>query len=152
MRTLERALAEIEHNSRRPEAELRRRAETVRKQLSGLPAAVLIANNRGRYIDANRAATILTGYSRSELLRMSVTDLTAHVSQPRGRHLWRQFVERGRMSGVYPILHKDGRIVRARYIAAANVLPDIHVSLLVTVPLAKAVNSQTVKRRRRSLR
>lgn len=149
MRTLQRALADIEHNERRPEAELRRRAETVRKQLSGLPAAVLIANNRGHYIDANRAATVLTGYSRAELLGMSVPDLTVDVSRTRARHLWQQFIDRERMSGVYPVLRKDGKVVRARYIAAANVLPGIHVSLLVTAALVKTVvNIKTKKRRR----
>src|SRR5678815_50929 len=93
MRELERALSDIEQNPRRPEAELRRRAETVRRQLSGLTAAVLIANNRGRYIDVNRAATILTGYTRSELLRLSVADLTPTANRATARRLWEQFIE-----------------------------------------------------------
>jgi PAS domain S-box-containing protein len=149
MRALQRALSEIEQGRPRPETELRRRAEIVRRQLSGLPAAVFIANDRGRYIDVNRAATVLTGYARAELLRMSLSDLTADVSRARGRLLWQQFVLRGRMSGIYPVLRKDGRVVRARYLAAANVLPGIHVSLLVSAPLVKTVATGKTRKRRK---
>ena len=37
-----------------------------------MPVALLIANNSGRYVDVNDLATRLTGFSRAELLRMSV--------------------------------------------------------------------------------
>ena len=150
MRELERALSDIEQNPRRPEAELRRRAETVRRQLSGLTAAVLIANNRGRYIDVNRAATILTGYTRSELLRLSVADLTPTANRATARRLWEQFIERDRMSGAYPIRRRDGRIVRCRYMAVANILPGVHVSVLLTPALARALRTKPARRKKAS--
>ena len=128
---LQRSLNAIEHDAKRPEAEIRRRAEAVRAQLAGLPAAILIADDRGRYIDVNEAATRLTGYSRAELLKMSVWDLTPEVRQALGRRLWREFIARGRMSGLYQLRRKGGRLVRPRYVAASNVLPGIHVSLLI---------------------
>jgi PAS domain S-box-containing protein len=133
IRSLRRALAEVEITNSRPELTLQRRARAVLKSLRSLPAAILIANDRGRYVDVNRAAAVLTGYTRRELLACSVWDLTPNVRQTLGRRLWREFLARGSMSGVYQVKKKNGTIVRARYVAVANVLPGVHVSAL-TVP------------------
>jgi hypothetical protein len=42
----------------------------------------------------------------------------------------RDFLDRGRMSGVYELRKKNGTTVRARYVAVANVLRSVHVSAL----------------------
>jgi PAS domain S-box-containing protein len=142
IRRLTRALASIQAEARRPELTERRRAHAVLESLANLPVAILIADNRGRYVDANRAAIELTGYSRRELLTRSVWDLTPDVRQPLGRRLWREFLERGRMAGWYQVVRSGGQIVRARYVAVANVLPGIHVSALVTGKALRARRSQ----------
>ena len=54
---------------------IRSRAEALLQQAGGMPV-LLVANNSGPDIDVNDRAAQLTGYSRSELLRMSVSDLT----------------------------------------------------------------------------
>jgi PAS domain S-box-containing protein len=143
IRHLTGALAEVQHESRRPELTMARRARAVVKSLTNLTVAVLIANDAGRYIDVNRAASQLTGYTRRELLTRSVWDLTPNVRQTLGRRLWREFLERGRMSGVYTLGTKKGGIVRARYVAVANVLPGIHVSALSMAPAASAARDTT---------
>jgi PAS domain S-box-containing protein len=130
IRGLTRALAEVEVASRRPELTLQRRARAVLRSLRNLPVAILIANDRGRYVDVNRAAAVLTGYTRRELLTCSVWDLTPNMRQPLGQWLWREFLARGRMSGIYLIRRRNGTIVRARYVAVANVLPGVHASAL----------------------
>src|SRR6476646_10814832 len=130
IRRLTQVLAEIEVESGGPELTLQRRARAVLKSLKNLPVAILIANDRGRYVDVNRAAAVLTGYTRRELLTCAVWDLTPDPRQTLGRRLWRGFLERGRMSGIYQIRKKDGALVRARYVAVANVLPGVHVSAL----------------------
>jgi PAS domain S-box-containing protein len=112
---------------------MQRRARAVLKSLKNLPVAVLIANDRGRYVDVNRAASVLTGYTRRELLARAVWDLTPGVRQTLGRRLWREFLVRGRMAGIYQLRSKHGTLVRARYVAMANVLPGVHVSAL-TLP------------------
>ena len=108
----------------------------VLAQLAGISVAVLIANDHGRYIDANAAAASLTGYSRAELLKMALSGLAPDGVGATGAKLWRAFLKRGRMRGVFTLRRKDGTIVRARYVAVANVLPGIHVSAL-TVPERK---------------
>jgi PAS domain S-box-containing protein len=108
----------------------------VLAQVAGISVAVLIANDHGRYIDANAAAVSLTGYSRAELLKMDLSQLTPDGAGAIGPRLWRAFLRRGRMRGSYNLRRKDGTLVRARYVAVANVLPGIHVSAL-SVPARK---------------
>jgi PAS domain S-box-containing protein len=129
IRQLEQALAELTTTAA-PEDVTRHRAELVLAHLADISIAVLIANDRGRYVDANARAPILTGYTRNELLKMAVWDLTPTPRHGLGLRLWREFLRRGRMRGNYQVRRKNGTIVTARYVAVANVLPGIHVSAL----------------------
>jgi PAS domain-containing protein len=78
---LRRALDAIPAEMKNPELTLRQRAEALSTYLSQLPLAVLVANDRG--IDANEAAARLTGYSRPELLRLSLAELTPVAARSR---------------------------------------------------------------------
>ena len=135
MRDLREAVARIQTEGGDSEQVLRKRAEALIARLGSVPVAMLVADNRGRYVDVNEAAVFLTGYSRAELLRRSVWDLTPTRQQTRGRTLWRAFLARERMSGQYRLQRKSGRVVSARYVALANVLPGLHVSALATPTL-----------------
>jgi len=139
MRELERALAQLTTKAA-PEDVTRRRAELVLAHLSRISIAVLVANDSGRYVDVNASAPILTGYTRSQLLKMAVWDLTPTPRRGLGHRLWREFLRRGRMRGDYQLRRKNGTVVTARYVAVANVLPGIHVSALV--PRRKSVRTR----------
>ena len=69
---------------------------------------------------------------------MSVWDLTPTLKQADGRRLWREFLTHGRQAGDYLLCRKDGRLIAATYVAVTNVLPGIHVSLLVPRGTARA--------------
>jgi PAS domain S-box-containing protein len=140
MRALERTLARLSTNDA-PEAVLRQRSEVVLSQIAGVAVAVLVANDSARYVEANEAAALLTGYSRAELVTMAVWDLTPTPRTRLGQRLWRDFLRRGRMRGHYQIRQKDGTIVTARYFAIANVLPGLHVSALSTPALIKELSA-----------
>ena len=137
MRQLERALARLTTKAA-PEDVTRRRAELVLAHLAGTSIAVLVANDSGRYVDVNAVAPALTGYTRDELLKMAVWDLTPTPRRSLGLRLWRDFLQRGRMRGDYRLCRKNGTVVIARYVAIANVLPGIHISALTPrrAPLA----------------
>jgi len=129
IRHLEQALARLSTTAA-PEDVTRHRAEMVLAHLADISIAILIANDRGRFVDANARAPILTGYTRNELLKMAVWDLTPTPRRGLGLRLWRDFIRRGRMRGNYQLRRKNGTVVTARYVAVANVLPGIHVSAL----------------------
>ena len=141
MQKLERTLADL-GEQRTFEGAIRSRAEALLKHMVDMPVALLIANNSGRYVDANDLATRLTGYSRAELLRISVWDLTPSASAAAGRALWKEFLQFERMSGKYALLRKDGTQVRADFRAWANLLPGVHVSALATPALIRAPHSR----------
>src|SRR5215211_4619890 len=52
------------------------RLDFVAPDLERIPASVLIVDNSSRYVAANDCACALTGYSRDELLRKAIIDLT----------------------------------------------------------------------------
>jgi PAS domain S-box-containing protein len=133
---IQRVLAEIDR-VRLSELVLRRRAEAIVSTLEDAPVAILVADDRARYIDVNAAATTLTGYTRSELLRMSVWDLTPERNRKLGLTLWRAFLRAGEQRGTYRLTRKDGTLVAATYFAVAHVLPNVHLSALATDALVR---------------
>jgi PAS domain S-box-containing protein len=110
----------------------RKKAEALLSHLATIPVAVLVADNRARYVEANEGAVLLTGYTRRELLNMSVWDLTADADAAIGKVMWQTFLEEGELAGGYDVRRRDGRIVHTTFFAAAHVLPGLHVSALAS--------------------
>lgn len=144
---LERALAGLAAQ-RTFEGAIRLRAEALLKHASDMPVALLIANNSGRYVDVNDLATRLTGYTRAELLRLAVWDLTPTASLHAGRRMWSEFLKVERMAGRYVLLRKDGTEVRADFRAWANLLPGVHVSAIATPALVRGPNARARRKTR----
>jgi PAS domain S-box-containing protein len=147
MAKLARALADLEKQPTLDRS-IRARAETLLEQAADMPVALLIANNSGRYVDVNEPATRLTGFTHSELLRMSVWDLTPTASAAAGRRMWQEFLRAGRLSGSYTICRKSGGKVRADFRAWANVLPGVHVSALATPTLLRGPKAPSRRKAR----
>lgn len=125
---LEELVAEARRIAQQPEAPA---GEVVLRQLvAPLPFCALAANDAGRYVAANRAASKLTGYSDPELRRLSVWDLTPPDHKRDFELLWRAFLRLKEQTGDYLLVTKDGRTVSTAYAARAHVLPGLHLSLL----------------------
>jgi PAS domain S-box-containing protein len=75
VRELPQAVARIQAEGGTSDRMTRKRAEALLVRLRALPVAMLVADNRGRFVDVNAAAVFFTGYTR-ELLRRAVWDLT----------------------------------------------------------------------------
>ena len=134
------ALAQIDRTLAHERVQ-RKRAEAVLAHLAAIPVAVLIADSRARYVDANEGAVLLTGYARRELLEMSVWDLTVDASAAAGRAMWQTFLEAGELAGTYDVRRKSGRIVHTTFFAAAHVLPGLHVSALASPSLLRRLSA-----------
>lgn len=92
--------------------------------------AFLLANDRGDYEDVNQAAVTLTGYSRAELLRMNLGDLTPEDNLEISQKLWINFLEKGEQNGEFQLVRKDDTLIHVEYRAVANLLPGLHLSTL----------------------
>ena len=57
------------------EQALRESEARYRAYVENAPEAIFVVDASGRYIDVNQAASVLTGYSREELLGMGIVDL-----------------------------------------------------------------------------
>ena len=130
----------------------RKKAEALIAHLAKIPVAVLVANNRAGYVDANDGATLITGYTRRELLSMSVWDLTVDDAAAAGQRMWQAFLEAGTLAGNYDLRRKDGRVVHTTFFAAAHVLPGLHVSALASPSLFRQLRlaRQAAERTRRT--
>lgn len=72
--------------------------------------AILVADEHGRYLDANGAATALLGYSRAELLRLGVADVSA-PGAGWAEAEYARFLREGTWSGELELRRRDGTTV-----------------------------------------
>jgi PAS domain S-box-containing protein len=92
--------------------------------------AVLLADDGGRYVDANPAACTLLGLDRDDLLRRTVLDITPPPDAAAGRAAWDAFLRDGQQAGEYAVRRPDGTRVVVEYRAVANIQPGLHLSVL----------------------
>ena len=100
-------------------------------------AAILVADDDGRFCEVNQAATALLQYSERQLLAMHVWDITAPSQRTDARALWREFIKAGSQAGTYQVRRADGRRVTVHYEAVANFRPERHLSVMR--PLSEAL-------------
>jgi PAS domain S-box-containing protein len=77
------------------------------------PAQVEVDHTR-RYISVNDSACELLGYTRQELLNMRIDD----ISFPSGAHvspMYAQFLNDGKMQGIFALKCKSGEVIRIRF-------------------------------------
>jgi PAS domain S-box-containing protein len=89
--------------------------------------AILVADDRTRLVDANPAACALLGYSRAELLALTLPEVIAKSPDELAED-WRHLLRAGTMSGEYEVRCKDGTARVIEFRAVANFVPGLHVS------------------------
>ena len=99
---------------------------------SGQPdTGVMVADDDGKYVAVNTAMCAMLGYEREDmLLGMSVWDLTPERYGDSGAAMWKGFIEAGEGFGTYQLVRADGSLATFDFIARANVIPGLHVSIL----------------------
>jgi PAS domain S-box-containing protein len=90
--------------------------------------AMLIANDDGRYIDANQRAADLFGVQRQQLLGRSIDEFTPEEIDI--EEAWQEFRESGRERGTFPIVRPDGTQRTVEYNAEADIVPGQHLTIL----------------------
>ena len=107
--------------------------QRFRAIFNGTNDAILLVDDSGKYVKVNPAACKLLGYSREELLNKTISDIM-HAHFPT---LWQEFMDESSHEGTVEILRKDGKIITCHYNATANILPGLHLSILVDVTKSK---------------
>ena len=88
------------------------------------PIAVFVADEHGKYVAVNRAACILLGYSREELLGMRVVDVARYAA---ANDEWTQMLRSGARIGASDLTRKDGSTVRFTYAAGETTIAGMPV-------------------------
>ncbi|ADL12775.1 sensor histidine kinase [Acetohalobium arabaticum] len=91
---------------KKTEQTLKESEAKFRSYIDNAPYGVFVINSRGEYIEVNEAACELSGYSKEELLNMSIEDVTVDRQKAK-RHLV-QLLEVGELSLEIMLLKKDG--------------------------------------------
>lgn len=102
---------------------LRSNEKKFRSYVNNAPHGVFVANSQGDYLEVNRAASIITGYSRGELLKMNVLDLYAPQLKEQAKQAFSNVKELGEVHVEFPFIRKDGK--KAYWsISAARIAKD----------------------------
>lgn len=128
--TLDKELSEVSAEARQGVALGQSALAAIAVAIQRRQHAALVADDAGKLLLANEAASRLTGYSIDELQRLTVTELTPQLLESQSEVLWRRFISEGRQAGDYRLLGKHERVITATYVAEKNLLPGLHVSLL----------------------
>ncbi len=88
--------------------------------LDNAPTAMFVADSTGRYVDANPAASALTGYNRGELLHgITIADLARTADMTAYVALFDKVKQKGEGSFDLPLKRKDGAVITVALRAAA---------------------------------
>jgi PAS domain S-box-containing protein len=131
---LEQRVADRTRELRQANAELadsQRRLQAIFDQSLDM---ILLMDDTGRCVDANRAAEGLTGYPREELLQSTVFDLT---SEKNAQEVWHALLQAGQLSAEYSLRPKDGSVRDVEFRAVANILPGLHLAVVRDVTQRK---------------
>jgi two-component system cell cycle sensor histidine kinase/response regulator CckA len=90
------------------EDELRQSEQKFRNYIERAPDGVFMVDATGRYMEVNNAACRITGYSREEILNMSVHDLVAGESSEDGLAHFKKVMETDAAMSDLWHKHKDG--------------------------------------------
>jgi PAS domain S-box-containing protein/putative nucleotidyltransferase with HDIG domain len=144
MEQLERANAELARDLQTitsAEEALKQSEQRFRGYIDNSPYGVFVADELGRYVEINGAASRLTGYTHEELLRMSIADLTAPESLEWGVREFESLMAKGSSSGTATFLRKDGTKFRGR-VDAVRLSASRYLGYLVDVSEEEAAQDQ----------
>jgi PAS domain S-box-containing protein len=130
-RALKRRLLDIKELARyyTPDGEGQAR---LRQLIDRLQIAILAVDEQGHCIAASKGATMLTGYSRLQLLTGSVFEVDFAGSDASDERWW-GFLGNGQYAGTTTITNRAGENVTVHAAAVAEIMPGIHVAAFAAV-------------------
>ncbi|MGQ4646697.1 PAS domain S-box protein [Lyngbya aestuarii] len=114
----------------------------LRAFFEGALDAILVADDEGRYVEANPAACKLFGLSQAELLGCRISDFAELGFD--FNQVWRSFLEQREVKGEFSLMRADGEVRVVDYAATANFLPHLHLSVLRDITQRKQMEAELV--------
>jgi len=117
------------------EEKVRQSEEKFKSIFDNSLAAVMVADDQGNYLSANKAAGKLLGYSVNELLQMNVSDLKT-TAQPGAAKRFEEYIRKGEETGDFDFITKNGARKFAQY-QASRIRADFNLSILMDITAQK---------------
>jgi PAS domain S-box-containing protein len=92
--------------------------------------AIVLFDTSALILDANPAACALFGYGRDELRQLTASNLTPVENQGKILELMRSLITEGTLSGNFTVLTRSGDRRAIEFHSVANILPDVHKTIL----------------------
>ena len=125
-------------NRKLVERELRRSEQRYRTYIDNSPAGIFVADATGRYVEVNRSACDLMGYSEEELLERSIRDIHAPEDIERSEIAFGKVKATGKgIQEEIGFIRKDG----SRFFMSVNairVTPDCFIAFCIDTSRAQA--------------
>lgn len=118
-----------------------------RSYIERSPFGLFIADIDGRFLDVNDAACRITGYSREEILGMSVLDLHDERTSPAARAHFEHVITAGSASAVIGFVHKCGE-VRYWSVDAVTIAPDRFMAFVQDVTEGRVMETSLLIKER----
>jgi PAS domain-containing protein len=109
--------------------------------LNLLDVAVLVANDRAIYVEANDAACRLLARRREEIIGRHLSDFIVDGTRELVDRQWAAFLRAGVQTGSFPLQVAPGDVRMAQFSARANVVPGLHCSFLTEQPARRPSNA-----------
>jgi PAS domain S-box-containing protein len=124
---------ETEAHLLRGRASLELQRTLLGEAIDEAPVLVFVADDEGRYVAVNRHACETLGYSRRDLLGLTVTEVAVASEAPK---LYAAMLQEGKLEGTTPIRCSDGRLFTLHFWAKAVKVGgiDYWISIGVTDP------------------
>ncbi len=94
-------------------------------------APIMIADDKGNYLEVNKAAAEIFEYSISELMSMNVGDLIT-TSNPNAVAQYKEYIKKGEEIGEFGFISKKGTPKIVQY-QAVRIKPDYNLSIMMDV-------------------
>ncbi len=107
-------------------------ASLIGEAVDNGPAAIFVADDEGRYIAVNTFACELLGYTRSELLSLTVQDVAPDEAAAAS---FAKLLRDGVLEGTTVVRHKDGGDVTIEWRATRTTAAGMEFFVAVAIPV-----------------
>lgn len=106
-------------------------------------APIMVADDKGNYLEVNKAAAEIFEYSINELMHMNVGDLIT-ISNPNAVAQYEEYIRLGEETGEFGFISKNGTTKIVKY-KAVRIKPDFNVSILMDITEQKVILEELTK-------
>lgn len=106
-------------------------------------APIMVADDKGNYLEVNKAAAEIFEYSVNELMGMNVGDLIT-ISNPNAAAQYEEYIIKGEETGEFGFVSKNGIAKIVKY-KAVRIKPDFNVSIMMDITEQKVILEELTK-------